>query len=171
MKRTMMLLGIVAVVGLVAGTVLSQEAAPAPLKGTVVKVDAPKVVVKVGDKEVTVTTDDKTAVVVDGKEAKLADLKAGMPVAVTPAEGTAAKIAATTVVKGAISKVDGAKVMVKVGEDKREVVVTTNDKTKVTLDGKEAKVADLKAGMTVAATIDPVEGTAITVEAKAPEAK
>jgi len=49
MKRTMMLLGIVAVVGVVVGTALSaDEAKPATLKGTVVKVmaDAAKVVVK-----------------------------------------------------------------------------------------------------------------------------
>jgi len=67
------------------------------LKGTVVKVDEQGVVtVKVEDKEVTVTTDDKTAVTIDSKEAKVADLKADMTVVVTPAEGTATKIEATS---------------------------------------------------------------------------
>jgi len=84
-------------VGLLAGQVFGVEAAkPATLAGTVVKVEEAKVTVKAGEKEVVVVTDAKTAVTVDGKEAKVADLKAGQAVVVTPAEGTATKIEATT---------------------------------------------------------------------------
>jgi hypothetical protein len=84
-------------VGLLAGQVFGVEAAKLPtLAGIVVKVEEAKVTVKTGEKEVVVVTDAKTAVTVDGKEAKVADLKAGQTVVVTSAEGTATKIEATT---------------------------------------------------------------------------
>ena len=67
------------------------------LSGTVVKVDGGKLVVSTGKKaqakEVTVETDDKTVVMVEGQTAKLADLKPGQRVTITPESGTAAKIA------------------------------------------------------------------------------
>jgi preprotein translocase subunit YajC len=55
-----------------------------------------KIVVKVGEKEVTVATDANTAVTLDGNAAKVADVKKDMWVAVQPSEGTATKITATT---------------------------------------------------------------------------
>ncbi len=71
------------------------------LRGKVVKVDGTNLVITVhhrdeDPKEVTVKTDDKTVVVIDQDEAKLADLKEGMNVLVTPREGVATKIAAWT---------------------------------------------------------------------------
>src|SRR4051794_30499697 len=67
-----------------------------PLKGDVVKVDGSKLVISAGKKtdkkEVTVETNDKTVVTIEGKEAKLADLKAGQKVLVTPDTGVAEKI-------------------------------------------------------------------------------
>jgi Cu/Ag efflux protein CusF len=76
-------------------------------RAKVVKVDGTNLIVTVhhrGEdaKEVTVKTDDKTVVVIDQEEAKLADLKEGMNVLVTPKEGTATRIAAWT--KSATSK-------------------------------------------------------------------
>ena len=66
------------------------------LRGKVVKVDGDKVVLSTGGKknakEVTVTTDSKTKVMIDGKAATLADLKEGQQVAIRPAEGTAKAI-------------------------------------------------------------------------------
>jgi hypothetical protein len=80
-----------------AGQVIgADEAKPATLKGTVVKVEEAKVTVKVGDKEVVVVTDSKTVVTLDGKDAKVADLKAGLRVSVTPVEGVATTIKART---------------------------------------------------------------------------
>jgi len=164
-----------------AGSVLAQTATrPARgLRGTIVKVDGTNVVVKTmarggaESKEVTVATDDKTAVTIEGKEAKVADLKAGLLVNVTPTEGTATKITATTpTLRGQVASVDGAKIVVKTrgrgGAEGQEVTVTTDDKTAVTIDGKEAKVADLKADLYV--TVTPAEGTATKIEAstKAP---
>ena len=71
------------------------------LRGKVVKVDGANLIISVHHKnedakEVTVKTDSKTVVVIDQDEAKLADLKEGMNVLVTPKEGTATKIAAWT---------------------------------------------------------------------------
>ena len=86
-----------AVMGLLVGLAMGAEVKPATLRGTVVKVEGTKVVVKtVTDKEVTVATDEKTVVTIDGKKATVAELKAGMKVVVTPAEGTATKIEATS---------------------------------------------------------------------------
>ena len=62
------------------------------LKGAVVKVDGDKLTIKAKDKETVVATDANTKVTIDGKDAKLADLKEGQMVTVTPAEGTATTI-------------------------------------------------------------------------------
>src|SRR4051812_21055432 len=62
------------------------------VRGEVVKVEGNKVTIKAKDKEIVVTTDDKTEVMIEGTAAKVADLKAGQKVVVTPAEGTATKI-------------------------------------------------------------------------------
>ena len=66
------------------------------LRGKVVKVDGTNLVISSGkkgeEKEVTVATDAKTVVTIEGKEGKLADLTAGQRVVVTPATGTAEKI-------------------------------------------------------------------------------
>jgi hypothetical protein len=68
----------------------------ATLKGSIVKVDGNKLVISAGKKsdakEVTVETDDKTEITVEGQPAKLADLKPGQRVVVTPETGTATKI-------------------------------------------------------------------------------
>jgi hypothetical protein len=103
-------LAVLAVVGMV-GVALAQDANTAtsrparPLMGQVIKVQDANVVVKpmVGRRgadanavtEVTVVTDAKTVITVDGKDAKVADLKADLYVVVTPATGTATKIVAT----------------------------------------------------------------------------
>jgi ABC-type enterochelin transport system substrate-binding protein len=88
------LLAVFAVLGMVSFCVAQD--APKCLTGTVVKVDGANVTVKAAEKEVVVATNDKTVVTIDGKEAKVADLKAGMAVTVTPDTGTATKIVATT---------------------------------------------------------------------------
>ncbi|HSI35211.1 MAG: hypothetical protein ACAI43_14415 [Phycisphaerae bacterium] len=65
----------------------------AGLAGEVVSVDGTNVKIKKNDgTEVTVATDASTAVMIDGKEAKVADLKAGQKVRVAPETGTATKI-------------------------------------------------------------------------------
>lgn len=99
-------LGFVVAIAIMGFVTRSYAADPAPapekkadekkaknVRGEVVKVDGNKVTIKTKDKEIVVTTDDKTEVSIEGSAAKLADLKAGQKVVVTPAEGTATKIA------------------------------------------------------------------------------
>jgi len=62
------------------------------VRGEVVKIDGNKVTIKNKDKEIVVITDDKTQVTIEGNAGKVADLKVGQKVVVTPAEGTATKI-------------------------------------------------------------------------------
>ena len=96
-------LAVVAVLGL-AGVAMAQDTAtrPArdpnrPLVGQVVSVADGNVVVKMGRNatEVTVATDAKTTVTIDGKESKVADLTKDLYVTITPAKGVAEKIVAT----------------------------------------------------------------------------
>jgi hypothetical protein len=99
MRIAALLLFVGAIMGIMVSQAVGQGTEPTPtnpatLCGTVVKVDGANVVVKAGGNEVTVVTDDKTVVTLDGKEAKVADLKADMHVVVTPAEGTATEIKA-----------------------------------------------------------------------------
>jgi Cu/Ag efflux protein CusF len=57
--------------------------------------------------------------------------------------------------KGTISSVDGDTVTVSIASkngDKKDHPFKTDSNTKITLDGKEAKLADLKAGQTVKVT-------------------
>lgn len=72
---------------------------------------------------------------------------------------------------GVVVKVDGADVTIKAGKgaDAKEVVVKTDADTKVTVDGQDGKVADLKAGMMV--KVSPADGTAKKIDAKAAAVK
>jgi hypothetical protein len=74
----------------------AKPAKKAGLKGSVVKVDGNNVVISAGKKteakEVTVATDDKTVITIEGKPGKLADLKPGQKVVITPETGTALTI-------------------------------------------------------------------------------
>lgn len=104
MKRVVTLMVLVAFVGTITGIVLAaDEEKPTVWTGTVVKVVEKALTIKVkdGDKEMEkpVVTDDKTMVTLDGKEAKLADLKADMMVTVTIPAGkllVASKVEAKT---------------------------------------------------------------------------
>jgi hypothetical protein len=74
----------------------AKPAKKAGLKGSVVKVDGSNLVISAGKKteakEVTVATDDKTVITIEGKPGKLADLKPGQKVVITPETGTALTI-------------------------------------------------------------------------------
>lgn len=92
MRTAMVLLAVAVGVALAAGSAFAADEKPVSvtMTGTVVKVDGKTLVLKMkaGEKEreANITTDEKTAVTLDGKEAKLADLKEGMPAVVTLAE-------------------------------------------------------------------------------------
>jgi hypothetical protein len=76
----------------------------------------------------------------------------------------------TETVKGRVTKVekDGAQITINAGtrQDPKEVVLTTNDKTKVTLDDKEATIKDIKVGTRITeATVTDGVTTAIKATA------
>ena len=100
------LLALAVVLGMVGIAVAAEGDAPKRtrppgLRGQIVKVEGTNVVIKkwareeADRKEVTVDASG-AAVTIDGAEAKLADLKAGMYAAITPETGKAEKIVATT---------------------------------------------------------------------------
>jgi hypothetical protein len=103
------MLAMAAVLAMVAGVALAAdeggkkrpERAPG-LRGKIVRVEGTSVVIKKWAREeaqrteVTVATDDKTAVTIDGKEATVANLAKDMYVLITPETGTAQKILART---------------------------------------------------------------------------
>jgi hypothetical protein len=102
------LLALVAVVGVVSAFAFAADPAtkPAGTEGVFVKVVGAKLVMTVKDKEATILTDDKTVVTLDGKDAKLADLKAGMTLVVTMTDAaapTAAKVEAKTAVAAKVA--------------------------------------------------------------------
>jgi biopolymer transport protein ExbD len=174
MKRA--LLAVVGL-GLLLGCAVTAQAQPQPaadvLRGKVVSVDAEKGTVVVKPRQgdnVTVTTDKDTKVTVDGKEAKLADVKADMGVEVSPKDGVAKTVNARTPgLRGKVVSVDAEKgtlvVKPRQGDD---VTVTTDKDTKITVDGKEAKLADVKADMRV--EVSPVTGVAKMITARTPRA-
>ena len=100
------LLAAVAVLGFVSYVLADDTPTTKPhhdgIGGKIVKIDGTNIVIKtrahgdVESKEVTVATDDKTVFTLDGKDAKLADMKEGLWVRVTPAQGTATKVSAKT---------------------------------------------------------------------------
>ena len=144
------------------------------LNGKIVKVDTASLVVSVkpkgaAAKDVTVPTDNKTVVTLDGKAAAMGSLKEGMNVHVTPDTGTAVTIGATTPsLNGKVVKVDGTSLVVATG-GKSTVTVATDGTTAVTLDGKTVALGDLKEGMYVHVT--PATGPAAKIGAKTPKPK
>ena len=66
--------------------------------------------------------------------------------------------------KGKVVKASEKELVIKTGgKEGKEVTYTVDDKTKVTIDGKDGKITDLKEGLYVSVT--PSSGTALTVEA------
>ena len=94
-RRWFLIAALLAVAGLVLAPAIAQAA---ELSGTVKSVDAAKksaVVTAADGKDTTVTWDDKTEVVNDGKKGSAADVKAGAKVKVTHEAGKASKIEIT----------------------------------------------------------------------------
>lgn len=142
--------------------------------------------------EVAVVTDANTAVILGGKPATLADLVVNQPVMVNVLEGVATKIqgaappAVTTapaggvggtkekkpttseIVKGKILAIDGStkEITIKIDGTPKPKVVATNPQTIYSLNGKEAKLGDLRGNQDVVVTL--AEGNAaIKIEATA----
>jgi cell division protein FtsL len=80
--------------------------------------------------------------------------------------GVAALAADTDSVDGKITKLDKGNVTIQTA-DKKDTVVTVNDATKVKVDGKAAKAADLKVGMKAKASCkkDGTKHVAVSIDA------
>lgn len=160
---------------------------PSRTYSTVASVDAAAGTVVVNMKDgtkLTVTTDANTKIQVDGKDAKLDDIKAGMVLRISPATGVAADLRAfmpknnppappgpapaPQAVYGTVASVEAeqAKVVVNM-KDSTQLTVLTDAKTTVQVDGKAATIADIKAGMII--RISPPTGTAADVRAFTPK--
>ncbi len=90
-----------------------------------------------------------------------------------PAEGKAVKADKPKVARsgGKFVKLDGATLVV-AGKDGAEKKFTTTDATAVMIDGKEAKLADLKEGQMLGLTLDAADATKVTkVVVAAPKPK
>ncbi len=74
-------------------------------------------------------------------------------------------------VKGKITKIDGKTLTISSGKkgEEKDVTVTVDDKTTYTVDGKDAKLEDLKEGQRI--TVTPATGTATHIEVMAPKKK
>jgi RNA polymerase sigma factor (sigma-70 family) len=113
---------------------------------------------------VTLTPDAK--VVIDGKEAKLADVPERATAVVTWAKGGQPLEASELVVSGPTFggnvKQIGAK-SITIGSEKTDRVLKLLPVTKVTLGGKDAKLSDLKAGDRVQVTLSVDETAAVLI--------
>jgi len=104
--KTATILTVVVALALVAGNVFACDACGGKgnakhVHGTIAEVDGAKVTLKANDKdgkpsdtEIVFETGEETAVTVDGKEVKVAELKCGMACWICPRSGSATKIVA-----------------------------------------------------------------------------
>jgi RNA polymerase sigma factor (sigma-70 family) len=109
-------------------------------------------------------------VLVDGKEAKLADVPKGAPAVLTlasakdgqPREASELVVSGPTF-GGSVKQIDASTITV--GNEKTDRVLKLSPATKVTADGKAAKLADLKAGDRVQVTLSADEAAAVLIAA------
>jgi RNase P/RNase MRP subunit p29 len=128
-------------------------------EGKAVKVDGSKLTYADKDKkEQTVDVPKDAKITRDGKEAKLTDIKKDDAVKVTTKDDKVTEVAATkggeppppppppkeTTAEGKAVKVDGSKLTYNDSKDKKEQTVDVPAEAKVTRDGKDAKLADIK---------------------------
>jgi RNA polymerase sigma factor (sigma-70 family) len=117
---------------------------------------------------VKLTADAK--VLVDGKEARLADVPKGAPAVFTlasardgqPREASELIVSGPTF-GGSVKQIDATTITV--GNEKTDRVLKLSPATKVTVDGKAAKLADLKTGDRVQVTLSADEATAVLIAA------
>jgi hypothetical protein len=101
-----------------------------------------------------------------GKKAESATAADAKPAA-EKAEKGEKKAKAAKAVKGKVVKVDGDKLVIAKGKNAEEVTITTDANTKITIEGKAAKLADLQAGQMV--SVSPADGTATEIVVAAPK--
>jgi len=179
-------LSALAVLALVCGASAADKKKKAPTaQGTVKSVDAQagtitleaKKTKKVDTPEQTISVNKDAKVNVDGKEAKLEEVKAGVVAKLTLTEDkkAATEVAVTGgTIAGAVKAVDAqAGKITLAGKKKKKVegpdqVITVPKEAKVRIDGEDKTLADVKEGVTatVAVTTDKKTALSVTVGGK-----
>lgn len=150
--------------------------------GTIQKVGADQIVLKVDKKDHTVAVNSETAITLDGRKAKLTDLKAGHKATVT-CKKDGAKLVATKIAagsksaavtplslfaalkgekyRGLIKKIDKKTLYLFQTVKKKTLEFAVNSQTVVTRDGKKSAFADLKTGDTAVVTAETKDGKTV----------
>ena len=168
MRRFSLLLGVVAVIALVAvGSVFAADTGGGKSKGgrggtfgEITKIDGKSVTIKSGREgapDVTATVGEDTEIS-QQIPAKMGDLKVGDRVSITQGEKR---------FYGEITKIDGKTITLK-GRGGEDQTVTVDDSTKISAFAK-AKIEDLKVGQQVMASV--TEGKFTRISIRAPENK
>lgn len=149
----------------------AEDAKDATHDGTIVSITSTELVMKgKDDKELTHTLAKDAKLTLDGKTCKAEDLKAGLKIRVTTKTDDAK--AATNVEaisknplfanthEGKVVSATSSK-LVMTGDDGKEHSHTITDDTKVTLDKKDCRASDLKAGTKIRVTTKKSDETAL----------
>lgn len=134
------------------------------VRGKIVKLEGPdRFVVQTSDnREVILVANPQTRYVINGKSSRYADLQVGTEISagyvvrdernlvnsVTVGAATDAPPVEGNIVRGRIARVRGEQIVIR-SDAGKEVVLVTNDKTRVMLKGKAARIADLRLGLDV----------------------
>jgi hypothetical protein len=160
MSRIGIVLGIIAVLAVTAGSALAAEGEQRarPLMGEVTKIDGKTLTIKgmrEGATEQTVTLDDATQIT---KEAavKLEDVKVGDRIRIVQGEKT---------VYGEVAKIEGKTITVKSRRGDTEQAVTVDEKTQI-MGSVKATIEDIKVG--VVAAVTSADGKVTRVNLMAP---
>ena len=167
LKPTVATLAVIGIVALIpAGALGAKKAPPTKFEALVVRADGTTLIVNAPEekhfKQASVTTDAKTQVTFDGKPATLSDLKPGDRVIVSPPTGTAKAIddkaprktrpPESGQVEGAVLSATADQLIFRGATSGGEIVdikTATTAKASVSINGKAAKLADLKPGQYV----------------------
>ncbi len=141
--------------------------------GTVVKISSSELVMKSkDDKEHTHTLSPDTTMTLDGKDCKVADLKAGLKIRVTTTDAAKKSVSHIEAISknttfanthdGTVVSCTSGKLVMADADGKEHTCKVTAD-TKITCDGKVCKASDLKSKMKIRVTTKKSDDAAATV--------
>lgn len=154
-----------------AAAFIAEDAKEATHDGTIVSITSTELVMKGKDeKEQTHTLAKDAKLSLDGKTCKVEDLKAGLKIRVTTqiddskaatnVEAISKNLLFANTHEGKVVSASNSK-LVMTGEDGMEHPHTITDDTKVTLDKKDCRASDLKAGTKIRVTTKKSDETAL----------
>lgn len=145
--------------------------------GTVVKISSSELVMNNKEnKEHTHTLSPETTMTLDGKDCKVADLRAGLKIRVTTVASDKKAVSHIEAISshktfahthdGTVVTSTGTKLVMMKNDDGKEHSHTVSPETKITCDGKVCKASDLKSKMKIRVTTKKTdEGAATIIEA------